>query len=304
MLTIEMLRQNPSLAGLTDEQLTIIATMSKNDENTVIGNRIGELHGQYDRDIFSIAGIAKADDEKSYDYAKRVLNKYKADLASTEDKVKKLTKQIEAGNADESIKQQLKDAKAQVSQLQSQLTAKEEAFNTERQSYEDKIKATHVDYAFMSATSGLKFKDNIPESVRNVLLSAAKAEVLAKGTPDFIDDGKGGRMFVMRGADGNILNNVKNNLNPYTMSELLLETSLKDAIDTGRKVTGGSTGNNLDNNHITDLLDLSSAKTQVDADKIIEGYLLSKGYTRDSEEFSAQSMQLRSDNKVSELPIR
>ena len=59
MLTIDMLRQNGTLAGLTDAQFNAIAEMSKNDENTVIGTRIGELHGQYDNDILGITGIQK-----------------------------------------------------------------------------------------------------------------------------------------------------------------------------------------------------------------------------------------------------
>ena len=57
MLTVDMLKQNGTLAGLTDEQLTAIATMSQNDENTVIGTKIGALHGQYDTDILGITGI-------------------------------------------------------------------------------------------------------------------------------------------------------------------------------------------------------------------------------------------------------
>lgn len=59
MLTIEMLRQNSALAGLSDAQLTAIAEMSKNDENTVIGTKIGALHGQYDTDIFNVTGVKR-----------------------------------------------------------------------------------------------------------------------------------------------------------------------------------------------------------------------------------------------------
>ena len=66
MLTIDMLKQNTALAGLSEAQLTAIAEMSKNDENTVIGTKIGALHGQYDTDIFGITGIKKNDGEKSY----------------------------------------------------------------------------------------------------------------------------------------------------------------------------------------------------------------------------------------------
>lgn len=317
MLTIDMLRQNSALAGLTDVQVNAIAEMSRNDENTVIGTKIGALHGQYDTDIFSITGIKKNDGEKSYDYAKRVLNEYKTKAGSTQDlqqkldaankKVTDLEKKIESGEGDAALRQQLKDTKAQVSQLQSQLQTKETEFNTKKKELEDNIKNVHIDYAFQAAVSGLKFKSGITDNVQNVLLKSAKAEVLTKGTPDFIDDGQGGKKLVLRGQDGNILNNPKNNLNPYTLQELILETSLKDVIDTGRRQTGGGTGGQggqggQGGSGVT--LDLSSVKSQVEADKAIETYLLHTGLTRDSQEFADKSLEIRNDNNISQLPIK
>lgn len=317
MLTIDMLRQNSALAGLTDVQVNAIAEMSRNDENTVIGTKIGALHGQYDTDIFSITGIKKNDGEKSYDYAKRVLNEYKTKAGSTPDlqqkldaankKVADLEKKIESGEGDAALRQQLKDTKAQVSQLQSQLQTKETEFNTKKKELEDNIKNVHIDYAFQAAVSGLKFKSGITDNVQNVLLKSAKAEVLTKGTPDFIDDGQGGKKLVLRGQDGNILNNPKNNLNPYTLQELILETSLKDVIDTGRQQTGGGTGGQggqggQGGSGVT--LDLSSVKSQVEADKAIETYLLHTGLTRDSQEFADKSLEIRNDNNISQLPIK
>lgn len=298
MLTIEMLRANSTLAGLTDAQLASIAEMSKNDENAVIGTKIGELHGKYDADILGITGIAKNGTEKSYDYTKRVLNEYKTQIT-------KLTKQIADGNVDEATKQQLKDAKNQVVQLQKQLETKEAEYKTKEAEAQKQIKNVHVDYAFSTAASGLKFKDSITEGVQKVLLSAAKAEILAKGTPDFIDDGKGGKTLIFRSADGNVLNNPNNNLNPYTVKELLLESSVKDVIDTGKQQPGGGTVPPAGGTKQTGtVLDLSSAKNQIDADKIIEAHLLANGLTRDSAQFAEQSLQLRADNKVNELPIR
>lgn len=98
------------------------------------------------------------------------------------------------------MKQQLKDAKAQVTQLQTQLQTKETEFNTKKAEFDKTIKDTHVDYAFQAATAGLKFKSGITEPIQKTLLNAAKAEVLAKGTPDFIEDGQGGKslLFVVR----------------------------------------------------------------------------------------------------------
>lgn len=312
-----MLRQNASLTGLTDAQLTAIAEMSKNDENTVIGTKIGALHGQYDSDILSITGIAKNNGEKSYDYAKRVLNDYKsqigstatiqAQLANAQKEVQTLKDKLTAGAGDETLKQQLKDAKAQVTQLQTQLATKETEFNEAKTKLEGQIKDVHVDYAFQAAANALKFKAGITEGVQKILLASAKAEVLAKGTPDFVDDGKGGKTLVFRGADGNVLNNPANNLNPFTVQELVMQTSIKDVVDTGKQQSGcgtepivtipGAGGG-------ATLLDLSNVKNQLDADKAIESYLLSNGLTRDSAEFAEQSLQLRTENKVNELPIR
>ena len=314
MLTIEMLRQSSALAGLTDDQFNAIAEMSKNDENTVIGTKIGALHGQYDADILGITGIKKKDGEKSYDYAKRVLGEYKAKAESTKNiqaqldaanaKVAELQTKLEKSAGDETLRQQLKDAKAQVSQLQTQLQTKETEFNTKTAEYEKTIKDTHINYAFNAATAGLKFKAGITEPIQKTLLSAAKAEVLAKGMPDFVDDGQGGKKLVIRGTDGNILNNPKNNLNPYTIAELVMETSLKDVIDTGRQQQGGGTGGQGGNGGNGGTLDLSGIKSQVEADKAIEAHLLANGLTRDSQEFAAQSMQLRNENNVASLPIR
>lgn len=315
MLTIEMLQQSSALTGLTDDQLNAIAEMSRNDENTVIGTKIGALHGQYDADILDITGIKKKDGEKSYDYAKRVLGEYKTkaesaktiqtQLTAAQAQVAELQSKLEKGAGDETLKQQLKDAKAQVTQLQTQLQTKETEFNTKKAEFDKTIKDTHVDYAFQAATAGLKFKSGITEPIQKTLLNAAKAEVLAKGTPDFIEDGQGGKKLVIRGADGNILNNPKNNLNPYTMQELVMETSLKDVINTDRQQTGGGTGGFGSGSGGTGgTLDLSGIKSQVEADKAIEAHLLANGLTRDSQEFADQSMRLRTENNVASLPIR
>lgn len=315
MLTIEMLRQNSALTGLSDAQLTAIAEMSKNDENTVIGTKIGALHGQYDTDILGITGIKKKDGEKSYDYAKRVLGEYKtkaesvktvqAELDAAKAQVTELQSKLEKGAGDETLRQQLKDTKAQVTQLQTQLKTKETEFNSKKTEFETTLKNTHVDYAFQAATAGLKFKSGITEPIQKTLLNAAKAEVLAKGTPDFIEDGQGGKKLVIRGTDGNILNNPKNNLNPYTMQELVMETSLKDVIETGRQQQGGGTGGFGSGSGGTGgTLDLSGIKSQVEADKAIEAYLLANGLTRDSQEFADQSLQLRTENNVASLPIK
>jgi hypothetical protein len=314
MITIEMLNQSESLKGLTDAQKLAITTLSSNDEATVIGTKIGALHGQYDADILSISGISKADGEKTYDYLKRVLGDYKtkldgtktlsAQLEAQKKKVTELETKLAAGGSDEAVKQQLKDARHQVTQLQTQLTTKTEELDKAKKDYEKKEKDLQVGFAFTNATAGIKFKADVSEPVKKILLAAAKDEILAKGTPDFVDDGNGGKKLVLRDAAGNTLNNPKNNLNPYTIEELVMETSLKDVIDTGRQQPGGGTKPNPSPDHRTVNLDLSTAKTQQEADVQIENYLLSTGLTRDNVEFGNKALEIRNENNVSSLPIR
>ena len=309
-----MLNQSESLKGLTDAQKLAITTLSSNDEATVIGTKIGALHGQYDADILSISGISKADGEKTYDYLKRVLGDYKtkldgtktlsAQLEAQKKKVTELEAKLAAGGSDEAVKQQLKDARHQVTQLQTQLTTKTEELDKAKKDYEQKEKDLQVGFAFTNATAGIKFKADVSEPVKKILLAAAKDEILAKGTPDFIDDGNGGKKLVLRDAAGNTLNNPKNNLNPYTIEELVMETSLKDVIDTGKQQPGGGTQPNPSPSHRTVNLDLSTAKTQQEADVQIENYLLSTGLTRDNVEFCNKALEIRNENNVSDLPIR
>lgn len=314
MITIEMLNQSESLKGLTDAQKLAITTLSSNDEATVIGTKIGALHGQYDADILNISGIGKADGEKTYDYLKRVLGDYKtkldgtktlsAQLEAQKKKVTELEAKLAAGGSDEAVKQQLKDARHQVTQLQTQLTTKTEELDRAKKNYEKKEKDLRVGFAFTNATAGIKFKADVSEPVRKILLAAAKDEILAKGTPDFVDDGNGGKKLVLRDAAGNTLNNPKNNLNPYTIKELVMETSLKDVIDTGKQQPGGGTKPNPQSGHRTFNLDLLTAKTQQEADVQIENYLLSTGLTRDNVEFGNKALEIRNENNISSLPIR
>ena len=310
MLTVELLEQNTALATLTDEQKAAVVELSRNDENAVIGKRIGELHGQYDQDVLDATGVKKKDGEKSYDYVKRVLGEYKAkvesskgvkaDLDAANAKVADLQAKLEKGAADETLRQELKDTKTRVTQLQDQLKVKETEFAKAKAAHDDILRNVHLDYAFKSAAAEIKFKPGVTDTVRRVLLDSAKAEILAKGTPDFID----GSQLVFRDKDGNVLNNPQNNLNPYTLRELVMESSIKDMIDTGRQQTGGGTGAPQRKDTAIAGYDVTGARTQREADGLIEQLLLAEGLTRDSNEFFDRMAQIRKDNAVDKLPIR
>ena len=311
-LTAEVLRANAGLAALSDEQLSIIAEMSRNDENTVIGTRIGELHGQYDNDVLSVTGIAKNQGEKSYDYVKRVLGEYKQKAAETEALNTQITelkteiegykKTIEAGKGNEAIAQQLRDAQKQLADTQALFEAKNKEWQGKYDTLNTQYQQSLIDAEFGKALQGMKFKSIYPESVQKTLIESAKRTVLASAKPDWVEE-NGERKLVFRDAAGNIMTNQENRLNPFTPGELL-QRELKDVLDTGRRQTGTGTQGQQGGQGGNTSVDLTGVTNQVDADNVISKHLMALGYTRGSKEFSDEALKIRKENGVDKLPIQ
>ena len=311
-LTAEVLRANAGLASLSDEQLSIIAEMSRNDENTVIGTRIGELHGQYDNDVLSVTGIAKNPGEKSYDYVKRVLGEYKQKAAGTEALNTQITelktqiegykKTIEAGKGNEAIAQQLRDAQKQLADTQALFEAKNKEWKGKYDTLNTQYQQSLIDAEFGKALQGMKFKSIYPESVQKTLIESAKRTVLASAKPDWVEE-NGERKLVFRDAAGNIMTNQENRLNPFTPGELL-QRELKDVLDTGRRQTGTGTQGQQGGQGGNTSVDLTGVTNQVDADNVISKHLMALGYTRGSKEFSDEALKIRKENGVDKLPIQ
>lgn len=312
-LTAAILRANAGLAALSDEQLSIIEELSRNDENTVIGARIGELHGQYDNDVLSVTGIAKNQGEKTYDYVKRVLGDYKQKAAGAEalnTQITELKTQIEGykktiaeGKGNEAVAQQLKDAQKQLADTQALFEAKNKEWQEKYDSLNSQYQQSLIDAEFGKALQGMKFKSIYPESVQKTLIESAKRTILGTAKPDWVEE-NGARKLVFRDAAGNIMTNQENRLNPFTPGELL-QRELKDVLDTGRQQRGtGTQGNQGGSGGASGSLDLTGITNQVDADNAISKHLMGLGYTRGSKEFSDEALKIRQENGVDKLPIQ
>lgn len=309
-LVAEILKANEALKTLTPEQITAIETLSTNDENTVIAKKIGELHGQYDNDIKAVTGLEKPAGIKTYEWLKSdVLPKVKIGVEATtameqqKTIIADLKKQLTESAGDAAVKQQLADATTKMGQLQAK-------YETDKADWESKLQkettaqmTLRIENEFDKGLQGLTFKDVklIPESVRNTFIESAKNRILATKKPDFIDNGKGGKALVFRNEAGEILNNPENKLNPFTARELLL-SEIKDILDLGKKQPGGGTEPPQPGGGGAHL-DLTGAKTQVEADEHIVTYLLKTGLTKGSSEFAKKQTEIRKENKVGSLPL-
>lgn len=312
-LTSEVIKANAVLAGLTDEQIAAITTLSVNDENTVIAQKTGKIYGDLDADILSATGVAKNGTEKTYDYVKRVLSEFKtkaegattlqAQIDSlTKEKVR-LEKAIADGATDAETAKALKQAKADLTAVTTQFNDLKTKFDQAEQTHNTELFGIRVETALQTATAGLKFKAGLPESATKVLLSQAIDKI--KGmNPEFIDDGKGGKMLAFKDETGAIMRNPNNQLNPYTPGDLLTrELETMGILDKGRQAAGGGTGapgGNGGNGGAT--FDVTGAKTRVEAYDAIANALFAQGLQAGTEKFDAAMKQAWQDNNVAALP--
>lgn len=310
MITQEMLAADAALNGLTDEQKAAIVTMSKNDEEVVIGNRFREVYNQLDATIAKETGIARNGDEKTYLYLERAAKTLAVKANSVEGlngKIAELTKERDklqkalAEGGDEATKKQL-------AQATKDLDAVRKQYDTLKGDY-DKLKTDHaaelmgiqIDNVLAGAQVGLKFKAEFPQSAVDALLKNALQNVKAM-SPEFIDDGNGGKRLVFKGADGEIARNPENHLEPFTADELLKkELRTMGILDEGRKQQGGGTKPPIGGGGAA-VVDVSMARTQSEADNIIHNQLNARGLLRGSKSYQDAYDEAWKTNNISQLP--
>jgi hypothetical protein len=276
--------------------------LSVNDENVVIGNKVGEIHGKYDIDIETLTGVKKDNGEKTYDYLKRTVSPIKAKVTDLESKIQsndakiaELEGKIKEGKGSEAIVQKLADLEQKNSELLNQ-------YNTDKSNWEKSLETSNkektslkLSFEFEKSLVGVEFSQTIPESLRNIAINAAKSKLQNDYTPDWVDGN-----LVFRDKDGKVVLNKDKQLEPFSAKDLLMN-ELKDIVADGTqsKGAGSKGGKGQGSNEFT-----ITESTQVGADLEIRKYLLSKGMARGTAEFEAEHARIRKENKVSELKMQ
>ena len=314
MITNEMLDQQDVLKGLTDEQKTAITTLSKNDEETVIGNRFREVYNKLDETIARETGIARNGDEKTYLYLERAAKQLKGTADKVEGlqtKVNELTnernrlqKAIEDGTADEQTKKALAQAQKDLESVRSQFNDLKKQNDDMVKNHAQELLGVRIDNELTNAAVGIKFKAELPKQAVDTLLSQTVQRI--KGmSPEYIDDGNGGKRLVFKDTTGAILRNQEKQLEPFTAGDLLLrELKAMGIVDEGRKASGGGTAAPAAGGGSNAVIDITGARTQTEAQDIIARALMAQGMTNGSKAFQDAMTQAWKDNNVSSLPFK
>ena len=315
MITNEMLQQQEALAGLTDAQREAIVTLSKNDEESVIGARFREVYNRLDETIARETGISRDGDEKTYNYLERAarllagkansvegLNTKIHDLTAERDKLKKA---IEDGAGDEKLKKDLAQAVKDLDAIKNQYNDLKADYDKQKADHATELVNFRIDNEIAAAKGGIKFKADLPETATNVLMEQAVGKVKAL-KHEFIDDGKGGQRLVFKDANDAIMRNAEKQLEPYTINDLLVkELKLMGVLDEGRQQQGVGTQPPVTRTaEGAIVIDLAGVKTQTDAQELIAQTLMKQGLTNGSKAFQEAMTQAWKDNNISALPIK
>ena len=315
MLTTELLKQQSELQGLTDEQMTAIATLSQNDEDAVIGKRFGEVYRQLDDIIQKSTGVQRNGDEKTYLYLERAAKElsgkaeqageYAKQLADMQKEKSRLEKVIADGGADGETKKLLSQAQKDLADVTKQYVSLKADYDKQGEKHAAEIIGIRIDNELALAKAGISFKKDLPKAVTDVLLNQAVAKVKAMN-PEYVNDGNGGKVLAFLGADGAVMRNAENGLKPYTAQELVLQDlKAMGVIDEGVKRAGtGTTPPAHETGKGGEPISVSGARTQTEATDIITEMLLKRGMVNGSREFQENFTKAWEDNNIKALPFQ
>lgn len=311
-LTLDILKAQEGLSGLTDEQLNSIVGLSERDEQAVIDRKYGELRGQVDTIIAAESAIKRNDGEKSSDYLTRALKAMKAAAdegitfkdtnVTLTAEIEKLKKDIAEGKGNEQLKADLEKVQKELAAAKKINTELQEAQTKAASEYKGKLEGFRMDSELSTALSGIALKKELPEATRQALLRLAKQNVMA--SKHVYDETAGS--FIFQDAEGNPLKD--KSLNNLTVANMLTaELERMGVLDTGRQ-QGGAGGQGGQGGHGGQggaTADLSSAKTQSEAHDIVERQLMEQGHAKSDSNWQETFDQVWKDNlaTIEKLPL-
>jgi hypothetical protein len=313
-LTKETIRGNAELAGLNDKQVAALVQMSQNDENDVIGRRIGEVYRTMDETITNVTGVKRDGDEKTYNFLKRAAtelkqkdgaSKYTEEIATLKAEKTRLEGLVAKGGNEET-QAQLARAKADLENVRKEYASLKKQSEKQKAEYETQIFGVRVDNEINNSLAGIKFKPELPESVTKVLMQQAVEKV--KGfNPQFIDDGKGGKVLGFHNSDNSVMRNAATNLQPFTARELVERELEALGVLAGKAAPGAGTQpvQPTGGNGGGVVVDVSSARTRKEFNEIATQSLLQQGKTIGSAEFDTAMQEIVKANEgYKSLPLQ
>lgn len=299
-LAVQVLENVPNIPG--GAQYLANANKAYFDEN--VGAEVSKIYNGIDEDIFTLTGKRKKADQKTYDFVKEVVGEFKKlaedgskntpeETKKMKDKIAELEEKVKNGESSTHWKQSYEEV---VAELKTQKEKHEQELNT----LNTKMLQTTVETDITTGVSGLKFNEQLPETVINAMINQAKGSLVNTAK---IIDGK----VVYHDAEGKPL---RNKQHEYASANDLLKETLKDILAGDKQPGGGApptgkgevvivgTGDSAKQKLV---IDKSAFSTKVKFQEVAEKAMLDKGLTRGSKEWKDVMDEAYKEYGVSEL---
>ena len=314
---IDAIKENPTLvegifSTVAESEFgkTAIDNRVNSEYTQRIGSEISKVHGLYDEDAFTILGekpMQKEDGskEKTYDFIKRKL----ADLKRLSDMEKSLS-------VDERVKQLEKDLeKAKLEgggkAIQDLFDEAKKVWATKETEYQGRISTmetantnSKIESEINAAISQLKFNPDVSDSIKNIILQNAKANLMNNVKIE------GEKVIFLTNEGAPVLN--ATSYVPKTAFEMLSDIEAIKEISLKVVVPGGGADVELNGNVKTITVDgktnktlelpSGSFKTQMEFMQVAEKALLDSGITRKNPEWDVLKNKAFNDYNVASLP--
>lgn len=298
MLSNELVKSNVS--DLSDEQVSQVVELANNTFKKELDSKIDEVRGStfgLVDEVVKEFGYPRQSG-KTTEHLKNVLtilneakmtDDIKTKLSSLEQKNKDLETQLKSSNPDFSKKE--KDYLDKITLLEGALSEQKDSLSKEQQKYKKDILKLQI------VNKMPKVREDIGEKTKELHVNTAVNQILESA--DFDDNDN----IIFRDSEGKIMYNPDNKNKPYSIQDMFAKNDYFKEImhtDSGKKGLGLD---NLDNKNKY-IPSISGAKTQLEADSIIEKTLLAKGISKTDSNYQIEFDKIRNENQVNKLPMR
>lgn len=310
----EAVKANPSLAkeiavwatGDTSEGKELLQNFAKAEVEKAVKETTAEIYTNIDNDLFEALGVRKKNDQKTYDFLKKIAGEYKelkdkADKLNNDEKVKELEAQIkkmqDEGSVNEHWKKIYDEAvgkwEKEKKEISEKLTAKETEFLH-----------AQIESDLRSGLSSLQLRDDVPKEAIDALVKVETEKVI-KGAK--VIDGK----VVYHKEDGSpLLNDEYKPITPKEIWGKALGTLIKNddpkggganpKIENGKVVKTGEG----DNATIKLVLNKESFSTKREFNERAEDALRKQGIAVGSKEYNDALVGAYKEYEVDKLDLQ
>lgn len=300
-LTLDLLNAQEGLSGLTDEQKTALVGLSERDEESTFNRRFGEALGQMDTVIASEGAIGRNEGEKTNEYMARVIRTlktsadegagYKTANESLTAEIESLKQKIASGAGNEEIKKELDKLRGELASAKKVNGELQESLTKRESEYKGKLEGYRMESEIGAAMTGITMKKELPEATKQALLTLAKRNVLS--SKHVFDETAG--VFIFQDAEGNPLKD--KSLNNLTVADMLRQQlEAMGVLETGRQ-QGGAGGQGGSGGGSGADVNISSAKTKVEADEMMVKQLMAQGHAKSDANWGELMRDMRASVK-------